>query len=217
MRDWNSFVRARLRIRGLERQQEIIRELADYLGDAERDGNQELQVCDWAQFSQEIRRAEEGNMATRLRSLWLPGLMTGVLSVLLLRVVQYSGVHPFIVRVWDLPLVFYAQWLVLLPLVGAAGALVCGRAGGRGWARLTAAVFSSAALLVFFSLTWLCVAVVTVFRGEGIAQLGMLCATFATVIGVWILLPGAALAVGAFPFLWTQRTAKPGEPRPARA
>ena len=71
-------------------------------------------------------------MTNRVRQLWLPGLLTFVLSMGLLELVQKFGPRPIVL---DLDkgtpvLMFYTSWLLTLPLAGAMGALLSKRAGG---------------------------------------------------------------------------------------
>jgi hypothetical protein len=70
-------------------------------------------------------------MNNRVRQLWLPGLLTFIMSMGLLALTQIFGPKPWILS-WGRPpvAVIFIPWLLALPLVGAVGAFLSHRAGG---------------------------------------------------------------------------------------
>ena len=216
MADWKKFVASRLGSTGLplEREQEIVEELATHLQDVEPEGAAGEQVRDWPAFARQIRLAEEDSMKSRLRTLWIPGLVTGMLSVLVLRAVQYADLRPIVVRLEAMPMVFYLPWLFTLPLVGAVGAYLSRKAGATAKTRTLAAIFPSVALGAVIGLSAVAAVVGALFTGESLLRLGWLMAQF---IAVWIILPAAALALGALPFLRTRKGSGPDPSEVAHA
>src|SRR6266849_4185758 len=147
-RDWEELVRAKLAGLAIEprEKREVIEELAAHLdetyeelrgrGFTEEDAAQRAlrEVKDWHDLRRRIQtaRRKENIMNDRVRQLWLPGLLTFVLSMGLLALVQKFGPRPIVL---DLDkgtpvLMFYTSWLLTLPLAGAMGALLSKRAGG---------------------------------------------------------------------------------------
>lgn len=200
MPDWVAFVHSRLAATGLPaaREQEIIEELAGHLEDTEREGYTCAVVQDWPAFARAIRLAEEESMRSRLRALWIPGLISGLLATVALRVVQHTGYRPQVTPSDLQPMVFYYPWFLVLPLVGAIAAFLSRRAQGGVRTRLLAAVFPSFGVLAMVCLLGPLAALGTLYKGESLAYLGLLLAQF---VAVWVLLPAAGLALGALPFL----------------
>jgi hypothetical protein len=100
-------------------------------------------VADWDELRREIQRAanEEVIMNYRVKTLWLPGVCTSALSMLLLRLLQISSAptpYVFWIR-HDIALVVYWRWLLCLPLIGTLGAYWSRRAGGKLLDRVLAA------------------------------------------------------------------------------
>src|SRR6266404_1026755 len=149
MPDWQKLVRRRLSGLAVDftEREEIHTELAAHLEESyeslrtkglpEQAAMQQTlaQVADWQDLRRRIqvaRTRKENIMNDRVRQLWLPGLLTFVLSMGLLELVQKFGPRPFVL---DLDkgtpvLMFYTSWLLTLPLAGAMGALLSKRAGG---------------------------------------------------------------------------------------
>jgi len=223
MPDWREIVRPRLTPLGLDakREDEVVSELAGHLEDLYEDlvrqGGSESEAAqfalstaaDWDETRREIQVAtnEEVIMNYRLgpaekrrfRTLWLPGACTIALSGILLRLLQMpSAPLPHIF--WpqrDMPFVFYWQWLVCLPLIGGIGAYWSRHAGGKLRERALAA--SSTAL------AWLCfpgVLIPFVLVFQWIVHHNALLVPAALFLLAWVVLPGAALLLGALPFLW---------------
>lgn len=207
-------MRTRLRIGGLKRQQEIIEELADHLEDAECDGSEGVQVTDWARFSEEIRGAEEDNVRSRLRTLWIPGLISGVLATMVLAIMQKAGLRPLVIQGSAQALVFYLPWLLTLPPIGAIAAYLSRRAGGNVKARLVVAVFPCLGMLAPMVIGGIVAMIGALFTGGKLVLLATLIAQF---LAIWVALPAAALALGALPFLGVQKASEPQKAAAAHA
>ena len=104
MRDWERIVRQQLAGLKLEprERREVISELAAHLeeshqafcqqGVSEREAARRtlLQVSDWGDLKRRIffARTKENPMAPRVTQLWLPGMLTFLVSMVLLEIVQ---------------------------------------------------------------------------------------------------------------------------------
>src|SRR6266480_1890972 len=93
------------------------------------------QVTDWQDLRRKIqlaRTVKENLMNDRARQLWLPGILTFMLSTGTLALLQIFGPKPWVVALRGvLPVgLMYVPWLLSLPLVGAMGAFLSYRAGG---------------------------------------------------------------------------------------
>jgi hypothetical protein len=212
MPDWQAHVRERLGVLGIgaEREEEVVAELAGHFEDAyegclERSATPEhafafafSEVDNWSRLSREIRRAtEEDPMNERTKNLWLPGMVTLFFSSVLLMYITRHG--PLPVFVWvdpRVPLLLYVPWLVMLPVFGAAGAYWSRRAGGQVRARIAAGIFPVLMLAAAF-IVILPIAIIFDGRGWHVHQWK----AFAGLILGWMLIPGAALLLGALPFL----------------
>jgi hypothetical protein len=209
MPDWEKLVRERLTDLAFEphEQREVIAELAAHLeetyeallregmtgGDAVRRALS--QVNDWNDLQRKIHssRTKENTMTPRVTQLWLPGLLTFVLSSGILAMLQIYGPKPWILaRDGNLPLaVIHIPWLLALPLVGAMGAYLSWRAGGSQRAMLSSIVFpvlpflASILVVLPFSLIF------DRFIGHSPAPIALFIALFG-----WVLAPGAALLAG---------------------
>ncbi len=215
MGNWNKIVRERLHLAGLfpAQQDEIITEIASHLDDlcaqyrerglSESEATERAihEVTDWRGLAENIERSkQEEPMNRRTKQLWLPGLinLTAAMLVLLFEVrldfhprvlTEHSGTMLFYIP-------FYVPWLASLPFCGALAAYVCRRAGGDPWTRLASASFPAAAYLGFFAL----VLPIACF-GPHFVPWGAV----AVVVCAWVLIPGAALLLGALPFLGRSR------------
>jgi hypothetical protein len=205
-----------------DRQEEIIVELAnhmeDHYSDLVRQGKSEVEavqvalstVADWDELRHEIQLAatEEGIMKYRIKALWLPGVCTSALSMLLLRLLQIrSAPAPNVVWLpYGVGFVVYWRWLLFLPLIGALGAYWSRRAGGRVVERVLAASLHIVGLSYLMVLSF-CLAVIIDFRVSLSVQL----VAFGMYILGWGLAPFLLLLLGALPFL----RGDAGESRPA--
>lgn len=224
MPEWSETVKQRLGALGLDpqREAEIVAELADHcqelfdywrergLSADEATARALEDVRDWKELGREIQRAEleEETMNPRTRKIWLPGLVTGTLSMALLWSLELLGFHMRIFWHSSNPpgLMFSLPWLLVLPFVGALGAYLSARAGGGPRERLVAGLFPSAALTLLFA----AVMPIALLRGSLLPWSFLVSALASALLG-WVLIPGAALLVGVLPFLFV------GKPRPIAA
>ena len=226
MPDWREIVRHRLtplRV-GEKRQEDIVAELAGHLEDLcedlVRQGKSESEavqfalstVADWDEVRLGIRCAEqeEDIMSYRVKALWLPGACTIALSGILLRLLQIpSAPSPRVF--WpqhDMPFIIYWQWFVCLPLVGGIGAYWSRHAGGKLLERALAASFPALALMCFPGLI---LPFMLVF--QWIVHHNPPLVPSALFLLGWVVLPEAALLLGALPFF----RGDAGESRPVVA
>jgi hypothetical protein len=211
VRNWKVLVRERLGSLNITpaQQEEVVAELSAHLEDLYEEGRAQGlgeseaveraldEVADWGSLSQKIRRAkQEDNMNQRTRTLWLPGLVSLTSAMAFLMILQASGVQPhFIWMRSGPPLELYTPWLVAHPLFGAMGAYLSRRAGGDRRACLAAGLFPSITMLA------LCCVGVSVKLITDRAALQIPLFAILAQLGVWIVLPGLALLIGALPFL----------------
>jgi len=213
MPDWQRLARRRLTPLALDsaREDEIVAELAGHLedlyADMVRQGTPEEEAvqsalsaaADWDELRREIQRAtnEEIIMNYRVKTLWLPGACTIALSGIVLRLLQIPSApapHVFWLRQGP-PLIVYWQWFVCLPLVGAVGAYWSRRAGGKLLERALAVSFP---VLGPMGLPMLILPFMLIFRW--LVHRDALLVPSALVLLIWVVLPEAALLVGALPF-----------------
>lgn len=224
MPDWQEYVRERLGELGIapEGEEEVVAELASHFEDTyegwlECGTPTELalarafhEVTNWTGLRKEIRRAtQEDPMNERTKSLWLPGLVTLTLSSVLLMFISKFGLFPRIVWL-DLgqPLVLYVPWLVSLPLFGALGAYWSKRVGGRIAARLAAGVFPVLMLMAALFLA-LPVGIIVDYIVDHHVPFSRIVTSFGLYLLGWVLIPGAALLLGALPFLKNHSASSP--------
>jgi hypothetical protein len=150
MRDWEATVRERLGGLSLETEDgsEVVAELAAHLEETfeqlRRQGVPEesareralSQVKDWQDLRRRIQtaRRKEDVMTDRVKQVWLPGLLTLFLSMMMLMAIEFFGPQPLFVSAsgWRMTApvaVIYVPWLVSMLLIGAIGAYLAGRAG----------------------------------------------------------------------------------------
>jgi hypothetical protein len=224
MPDWQRLARRRLTPLALDsaREDEIVAELAGHLedlyADLVRQGTPEEEAvqsalsaaADWDELRREIQRAgnEEIIMNYRVKTLWLPGACTIALSGIVLRLLQIASApapHVFWLRQGP-PLIVYWQWFVCLPLVGAIGAYWSRRAGGKLLERALAASFP---VLGLMGLPMLILPFLLIFRW--LVHRDVLLVPAALVLLIWVVLPEAALLLGALPFFRRDASAQPGQ------
>lgn len=212
MPDWRELVRQRLAGLSLqpEERDEVIAELAAHLdetfeglrrrGFAEEDAAQRClsEVTDWHDLRRKIQtaRRRENIMSNRIMQLWLPGLLTFVISTGALALLQKFGPKPWVLaRSGGFPLaVLYIPWFLSLPLIGAMGAYLSHRAGGS-----RRAVFSSIVFPVLpFLASILVVLPVSLIFDRFIAHNTAPMFAFMALLG-WVLAPGVALIAGGLP------------------
>lgn len=213
MPDWIEIVKERIGALGLEpeREAEIVAELSHHQEDAFEEwrgrglSEQEsaaralLAVSNWHELGREIRSAEleEVPMKQRIRSIWLPGLVTGTLAWGLYWLLETWGVPPRVFW-WNNEVVMFSlAWTAILPIVGAFGAYSSRRWGGQRPELLLVGLFPSVALAVLF-----CIGVAA--RGI-LAESSIPLSTLAVGLLCWVIIPGVALLAGVLPFV-AQRT-----------
>lgn len=154
------------------------------------------EVEDWRVLAVDIRRAksEEDLMNHRTRSLWLPALTTFLGASLSLMLCQFFGMQPHIVWIGKIAMYFYWPWLATLPIFGAVGACLSQRAHGLATARLAAGLSPALIMLI----------VMTLILPWGLAMDGydfFRLVAFGLGLLNWVVIPSAALLLGALPFL----------------
>ena len=134
-------------------------------------------------------------MSNRVTQLWLPGLVTLVLSMGLLALTQIFGPKPWILT-WGHPPIalFYIPWLFALPFVGAVGAYLSHRAGGSRRVVFSSIVFP---ILPFVAAT-LVILPVSLLFDRVIAHNPAPMAVLLGLLG-WVFGPGVALLAGGLP------------------
>lgn len=145
--------------------------------------------------------SEAHRLHPRIRSLWLPAIVNLTLMAVLLFTLDHLNLgEPGIAAGGNLSKAFRTPWLLALPLLGAAGALVAKRGRASRAERLIAGLAPS--------LVWLAVlAVLGLIFGldqrdfSGVQPLDLAL----TAVGL-VFLPALALLVGVLPFL---RDSKP--------
>jgi|SRR6266446_3824109 hypothetical protein len=225
MPDWQKLVRRRLSGLAVDftEREEIHTELAAHLEESyeslrtkglpEQAAMQQTlaQVADWQDLRRRIqvaRTRKENIMNDRVRQLWLPGLLTFVLSMGLLELVQKFGPRPFVL---DLDkgtpvLMFYTSWLLTLPLAGAIGALLSKRAGGSPKILAISSVFP----VLPFGVVFLIAIPAGLLIGHSLAH-HIVAAAFLTMMFGWVLVPGVALLSGGLLVqLLSRRSSSPG-------
>jgi hypothetical protein len=218
VRDWNVLVRERFSGRGLTelQQTEIVSELAAHLEDLyeherslgitepEAISHALSEVDNWPQLSRNINRTRktEGQMNSRTKSLWLPGLTTltaamGALAIIMGHHANRFYFEPRIYWYGSMAVVqIYLPWLAILPIIGGIGAYLSRLANGNLKTRLAAAAFPA---LVPFAL--FCPGIVVAAVTEHHLSWHVLPVSFSVMVFNWVLVPGAVLTFGALPFL----------------
>jgi hypothetical protein len=217
MPDWRTYVRERLAALSTSEaeREEIVGELAGHLeeyyfalqgdGMSEKEALREtcLRVGNWEELRQGIVTArQEGSMSNRVRQIWLPGVVTLFSSYVLLAFMQWLGMQPFFFRPAPGRIVFfYTPWLLILPFIGAAGALLSRRARALGWR-----VYISAALPALLLAGLFAIIFPLAFIIDPKVSLELKSTTLATMTLSWVILPGIALCSGAaLQGLWRMR------------
>ena len=213
MHDWNVLVQERFNGRGLTelQQAEIVSELAAHLEDlyeherslgitdAEAISHALNEVDNWRQLSRNINRTRktEGQMNSRTKSLWLPGLTTLTAAMGGLAIITRFNLEPRIYWHGSLAVVqMHLPWLAILPIIGGVGAYLSRLANGNLKMRLAAATFPA---LVPFAL--FCPGIALAAVTDHHASWQVLPVAFSLMVLNWVLLPGAVLTLGALPFL----------------
>jgi hypothetical protein len=217
MPDWEKIVRrelAGLQLEARERR-EVVEELTAHLEETcegllgqglteEETLRQTLsQAGSWEDLRRKIQaaRKEENTMTARVTQFWFPGLLTFLVSMVLLELVQKVGPKPIILGLdKGIPiLMFYTGWLMMLPVAGALGAYLSHRARGSFRTALASSLFPVLPLVAVF----LIAIPIGLAMGHGLAP-----RVFLNICVEWVLLPGVALVAGGLPtkLLLSRRT-----------
>ena len=217
MPDWKEIIERRLGTLSAEprEQSEIVRELADHLEEIYEEKRKEglgglearatalAELTEGRNLGKRIRRAKEESMNERIRQFWLPGLASLLAASVFLAVfarVTYMP-HMLVVRS-GAALLLYPAWLATQPIFGAIGAYFSRRAGGKRLTRIFAALSPSLALAAL-----ICVSIIVQIAMAGLGKptdIGSMgAAGFARALFFAIVIPSAALLLGALPFLRT--------------
>ncbi len=211
MPDWSKLVHDQLGRMALEvgEHSEIVEELAGQLEqifhDLRRQGLSEedatrgclLEVEDWRGLGLKIEaaRRKENTMTNRVTQLWLPGLLTFLLSMGFLALAEIFGPKPWVITFGHPPMaVVYIPWLLALPLVGGMGAFLSRRAGGSWRAVISSTIFP----VLPFLAVMLIVLPVTLIFDHVIAHNTAPMAIFMAFLGL-VITPGVALLAGGLP------------------
>ena len=153
------------------------------------------------------RKENSMNLNDRVKRLWLPGLTMLLTSAASLTIFQIAGLRPYFQTVWFRGdsmtphsvysyLTIYVPWLCVLPFLAAAGTYWSQRAGSARTVRVAVGLFPALVFLAVFVLIlpWS-------FAVDGIPEAKTFLAEFAGALLSWVIIPGAALLLGAAPFL----------------
>src|SRR5438874_8526280 len=172
MHDWQQLVRTKLADLALEHDDaaQVVEELAAHLEDkyvallraglSEEDALRGAlaEVTDWRKLKRKIEssRKKELLMPKRVAQFWFPAFVTLLLSMVFLALIQLFGPNPWLRPVthgWRFvaPVVLvYITWLLTLPFIGAIGAYLSNRFGGRPRAVLSSVIFPVLPYSAFF-------------------------------------------------------------------
>jgi len=153
------------------------------------------EVADWRVLAVAIQRAkEEGSMNHRTKRLWLPALTTLLAASVSLTLLQYIGIRPYVVWLGNVAITLYWAWLATLPGFGALGAYLSQRAQAPAKARLAAGLAPALVMLIV-----MCLILPWGLAIDGFDFLRVV--SFGLALTTWVAIPGAALLLGALPFL----------------
>lgn len=208
--DWKAIVRERIGSLQLDRvqEEEIACELAGHLEDV-YEGlcakgicksealERSLEEINWRQLSRRIQSAKRGGvyMNNRTKQFWLPAMVSLAISEGVLLIISLTVANNIRISMMG-PKVTYIPWLVSLPIAGAVAAYLSRQAGSQ-WKTLLAASLFPAAMGLSFVLVGIAITLTTGVRI--FAQPQWLYASRA--LGVGVLVPAAALLLGAAPFV----------------
>ena len=217
MRDWHQLVRQRLAGLSIEDSEatEVFEELAGHLEENYRcllkEGlPEEAAECralgyvgDWQDLKQKIEssRNKETIMNKRVTQFWFPAFLTLALSMVLLELIEFFGPKPWVTpmlggeRLRMTPLaVVYVSWLVLLPFIGALGAYLSCRAGGR-----SRIVFSSVVFPIFPYVAFFVIGLPLALILDDHVAHNITIPAFFVGLSAWVILPAMALLAGGWP------------------
>lgn len=216
MHDWAQIVRERLATLALDDDDaaQVFDELTGHLEQDYRsllsEGCSEEEAVrralagagDWQVLQRNIEstRKKEPSMPNRVTQFWIPAFLTLFLSMVCLALIQiFAPSHWFTPAThgWRFvaPVVLvYIPWLFTLPFIGALGAYISNRAGGRARAVFSASIFPIFPYTVFF-IIGLPIAMVL---DDQVAR-NLTIPMFFVGLCAWVIFPGAALLAGGVP------------------
>lgn len=226
MPDWMEIVRRRVGALRLspESRADVITELASHMEDeydgalsdgmtpAQAEAHVSSRVPDWRRLRRRLERSKEDSMTDRAKQVLIPGMITLGLSAAA-QMAIFAAREAFCRAGIPTPAVYWGHgsnglvisypWLVTLPFFGALAAYWSRLTGGNIRSRLLAAAFPALAMGAFLFLMILLSPLVD--RHVPLSVKLFLMGIFT--VG-WVIIPGAALVLGALPFL-RQPAAKP--------
>jgi hypothetical protein len=217
MLDWHQLVQQRLAALAIEDGEatQVFEELAGHLEENYRSlikaglseeiaANRALaQVGDWQDLKRKIEssRNKETIMNKRVTQFWFPAFLTLSLSMVLLAIVEFFGPKPWVTpmpggpRLRMTPLaVVYVAWLVFLPFIGALGAYLSCRAGGR-----SRAVFSSIVFPIFPYVAFFVIGLPLALILDDHVAHNITIPAFFVGLSAWVIFPALALLAGGWP------------------
>ena len=142
---------------------------------------------------------------SRSRTLWLPGLASLVIGMVVQASLARFGPRPAVWMFSNTALIIQWWWIVTLPFAGAAAAYLCRRNGGTVGERITSALFPALFMAGLLLLAYVGSTIVDFGR----VPWGLRTQAMALFMLGWAIVPAPALLLGALPFLAdsSQRTA----------
>lgn len=213
MRNWEQFIHERMSRskRGAQFEPEVTEELAQHFEDiceaemkngcSEEESTRSAlnEVKNWPRLARQIDEARGGTemVKQRIQTLWLPAMvnMTVAFTILLggLKVLNKPLRGP---TMSSNPAPLFLAWLLVLPAMGAIAAYSSRRAGGTVTVRATAALFPAITMLV----TFFAILMHAVFVDHDTSSTNIFMQVGGSALGA-VILPAAALFLGALPFL----------------
>jgi hypothetical protein len=212
MLDWQKLVRQRLSGLALDagEKEEVHAELAAHLEEMHEQARSKgmgeeqaaefvvAQVTDWKDLQHKIQNArqKENTMTPRITRFWLPSLLTLTLAMSIPMLLAKLGLDTAKLLTLqgsaqrNYNFTVYAAWMVALPLVGALGAYLSGRAGGTQRAMVLSAVFPALAMAPVILL----VIPLTMILGPGFKVVRLL--GVAGMLVPFVFIPGVCLLSG---------------------
>ena len=207
MRDWHAYVKEHLGSLRLHRNEaeDIAEELAGHLEEHYagllKDGLPEekafakacAQAGNWLELRRGIISAKrEGTMRDRVSQIWVPGLVTLVSSWGMLAILIWADVRPVTWHAGEpRGVILYLPWLLVLPLIGAAGGYMSRRALGARWRVYLAGTFPVVAIGTIFLLLFPFAFIVD----PQVVPFFKFASLLANIVS-WVILPGTALCIG---------------------
>jgi hypothetical protein len=211
MPDWRKLVSDHLAALplGTSEKEEVIDELTAHLEESyqafrgqglteSQAARQSLEhVSNWHVLRRRIvaSKRREHFMKERMHQLWIPGLVTLILSMALLAALQKQGFSPRLLGHGPRAVLFHLPWMLTLPFFGALGAYLSSRAGASRPSALLASVFPVLALTTAFLLMFPIGFLIERISGNHVDFAVVAAALLTDGIG-WLLLPGFALLAG---------------------